>query len=374
MTFLQPYMLWGILAVAIPVAIHFWHQKRGRTIEWAAMRWLGDPTTLRHRGLRLNEVWLMVLRCFLVALLALIISKPVLEWFKNAGGLETIHLVQPDRLVTGTYRFELENAWRAGEKVYWLGAAPEKATGISPMQAVPAPLTYLQQNINALAGGSGKNFKLYFSNDPALADFPKIYIPGEYQLFPVADSSGKKRVSLLENNPARKKAIRVLLENGDAGERRTIEAALVALAGVYGFLFETEYKNNPARHYDWVFTNKPVTHAGAGTKYVVSGAAPKWDAPATVIFLPDSLTLADSRFVESGRFPEWLGELLVRDLNLQPDVGRLSNSQLYALFEKVPSLNAGSEAALRPWLLLLFLGLLIAERLLALRKPSRSHG
>lgn len=372
MALLQPYMLWGMLAVAVPVAIHLWYQKRGKTIEWAAMRWLGEQTTLQHRGLRLNEVWLMLLRCLLIMLIVLILSKPIAGWFKNAGKPEVIHLVQADRLVTSTYRFELEKAQGNGDAIYWLGTPPEKAADLTKMPAIASRSDYLQQSINALSGGNAKDFRLYFRNDNALNT--RVYVPGEYQLFPAADSSQGKQADILKNKPAFKNKIRVLLDYRDSAERHTVRAALSALSEVYGFLFEIEEQKKPASRYDWVFTDRPSSNPQPGTTYVVSGNTPQWNVSARVIQLRDTLRMADSELVESGRLPEWLGDLLVKQLGLSKQDAPLSRNQLNALFEKVAASNAREEAALRPWLLLIFILLMAAERWLALRKTGRSHG
>lgn len=372
MAFLQPYMLWAMMAAAVPVAIHFWYQKRGKTIEWAAMRWLGHPTTLQHRGLRLNEVWLMILRCLLVMLLALISSKPVVDWLRNAGKPEVIHLVQADRLVTDTYRFELEKAQRNGESIYRLGTSPEKVTDLAGITDVPSQSSYLQQNINALAGGNAKDFRLYFRNDGNLEG--RVYVPGEYQLFPAADSSQRKQIDILEKKSVYKNAIKVFLDYRDAAEKQTVRAALSALTEVYGFSFKIEEQKGAAVNHDWVFTDQYHANQQPGTIYVVSGNAQRWNASQQFIQLRDTLRMADSELVESGRLPEWLGDLLVKQLGLRTAKPPLSKSQLNALFEKVLASHAHEEATLRPWLLLVLILLLIAERWLALRKTVGSNG
>ena len=372
MAFLQPYMLWGMLAVAVPVAIHFWYQKKGKTIEWAAMRWLGEQTTLQHRGLRPNELWLMLLRCFLVILLALILSKPVASWFRNAGKPEVIHLVQADRLVTDTYRFELEKAQRNGEPIYWLDTSPDKVDDLAKTTDVSSQPKYLQQNINALATGNAKDFRLYFRNDGSMES--RVYVPGDYQLFPATDSSQRKRADILKNKRLHNGTLRVLLNYRDAAARQTVQAALSALSEVYGFSFKIEQEKSPENQYNLVFTDQQWRNPQPGTTYVVSGNAPQWDVPAQVIQLRDTLRMADSELVESGRLPEWLGDLLVKHLGLRTTSPPLSRSQLNALFEKVAASGAQEEAALRPWLLLILIMLMAAERWLALRKTGRSHG
>lgn len=372
MAFLQPYMLWGMLTVAVPVAIHFWYQKRGKTMEWAAMRWLGEQTTLQHRGLRLHEMWLMILRCLLVILLALILSKPVVDWLANAGKPEVVHLVQADGLVTETFRFELERAERRGEPIYWMGTTPEKAGNLARPEGVTASIAYLQQNINALADGNARDFRLYFLNDGSLN--ARVYVPGIYQLFPATDSSVTRPIDLFKNKPAYKGTIQVLLDYRNAAEAQTVRAALAALAEVYGFAFEIQQKMNPASHHDLVFADHAWTAAQPGTTYVISGNAPQWNMPAQVIQLRDTLRIADSEWVENGRLPEWLGDLVVKQLGLQTNAAPLSKSQLSTFFEKIKPPRGQEQAQLRPWLVLIFILLMAAERWWALHKTVRSDG
>ncbi len=374
MMFLQPYMLWGMLAVAMPVAIHFWYQKKGKTIEWAAMRWLGEQTTLQHRGLRLNEVWLMLLRCLLVALIVLILGKPVAEWLNGAAQPEVVHLIQPDRLVTATYRFELETALKNGEKAYWAGITPETVDALNALPVGGQDLSHLQQNINALAMGKENIFKLYFKNDLSPEALPRVYVPGDYQLFSAADSTHNKPFDLNKTASAARTPVRILLDYRDADEEKTVIAALNALTEMYGFNFELEKQKNPEKRYDWVFTNQPVVDPMPETMYIVSGNIRHWGAPPNVIQLRDSLYISGSELVESGRFPEWLGDLMVKRMKLKADGLFLSKGQLHALFTKIPATNARSEANLRPWLLLILVCLMITERWLALRKPAGNHG
>ncbi|MGV3602245.1 MAG: BatA domain-containing protein [Dyadobacter fermentans] len=373
MTLLQPYMLWGLLAVAIPVAIHFWYQKKGRTIAWAATRWLGEQTALRHRGFRLNEVLLMLLRCLLVALLAFILSKPITDWFGGTERKEVIHVVQADRAVLENYRFELEKALAGDEKMYWLGASPERISRLENVPMKAGDPADLQQNINALAGGFPKFFKLYF-NSALPSDFQRVYVPGAYQLFAFADTASRKSLVLREINAAEKAPIQILLDYSDAGQRQTMSAALAALAKVHGFLFEIETQKNLTKHYDWIFTDQPVQATRSGTTYVVSGNAYQWGAPAQVVQLPERLLMAESQLVETARLPEWLGDLFVKEMGLQKANVPLSTKQLNASFEKSGGSATEQSAVFRPWLLLAWVLLLVAERWLSLLKPVGNNG
>src|SRR5678815_3909118 len=78
LTMNEPYKLWGALAVAIPIAIHFWHRKQGKLLPWAATGWLEEKQQQQSRGLRLDDRWLLLVRCLLVVLLAILLAQPIL--------------------------------------------------------------------------------------------------------------------------------------------------------------------------------------------------------------------------------------------------------------------------------------------------------
>lgn len=395
-------MLWGMLAVVVPVAIHFWYQKMGKTIEWAAMRWLGEQTTLQHRGPRLNEVGLMALRCLLVMLLTLIVSKPISDWRSGSRQPEIIHVVQPTRLVTEVYRFELEQAISRGEKVYWTGTSPVKAGDLRALPVMGEGLSFLQENINALSGGK-KQFNLYFQNNASLESLGKIYIPGGYRLFPAADSALKRKIPYMElasggrlfvdpqtgrllkmsakdrggfeTEPVHAGPLQVLLDFDNEDERKALAAALHALHVVYEWQLDTDETGVAGKHYDWIFTNKPYHEAEAGTAIVVTGEFAKWNAPANMIQLSDSLRLPGSELVESGQLPEWIGSWIINELKLKTNDASLSAGQLNALFESTEDTALAGSLETRKWLILTFILITIAERWLALRKNvERNHG
>lgn len=78
MVFLNSPMLLGLTAVAVPVILHLLHRSRPKLIDWGAMRFLMASLTARSRRLLLEELLLLVLRCLLVALLALAMARPFL--------------------------------------------------------------------------------------------------------------------------------------------------------------------------------------------------------------------------------------------------------------------------------------------------------
>ena len=78
MTFLNWSMLFGLLALAIPILIHLLNRSKPRVMEWAAMRFLMASLTYRSRRILLEELILLVLRCLTLAFIALAMARPFL--------------------------------------------------------------------------------------------------------------------------------------------------------------------------------------------------------------------------------------------------------------------------------------------------------
>lgn len=90
----SPWMLWGLLGVAIPIVIHLLRQRKPRVVPWAAMRFIRAALEKRQRQLRI-ESWLQVLiRGALLACLALALAEPFLERFGlNATSAASVHRI-----------------------------------------------------------------------------------------------------------------------------------------------------------------------------------------------------------------------------------------------------------------------------------------
>ncbi len=79
MSLLAPFALWGLLALALPVALHLRRRRVGRTVQVGSVRHLESLPTAERRGLRLREPWLLLLRSAIIALLVLLLAGPMLD-------------------------------------------------------------------------------------------------------------------------------------------------------------------------------------------------------------------------------------------------------------------------------------------------------
>jgi hypothetical protein len=76
MTFLNPAILLGLLAVSLPVAIHLLSKPRLKRIKWAATKFLLQSVQKNRRRVQMEDVVLLILRALLIALLVLLFARP----------------------------------------------------------------------------------------------------------------------------------------------------------------------------------------------------------------------------------------------------------------------------------------------------------
>src|SRR5262249_10126462 len=74
--FLAPLMLVGVLALAVPIAIHLIGRRRARVVKFAALDFLLATKRRTARRFRLRERVLLITRAIACAALALALAKP----------------------------------------------------------------------------------------------------------------------------------------------------------------------------------------------------------------------------------------------------------------------------------------------------------
>jgi hypothetical protein len=79
MTFLNPFVLFGLAAASIPLLLHLLSQRRLRTVEFSSVRFLKELQRTSMRRLRFRQILLLILRTLLIASLVLAFSRPALR-------------------------------------------------------------------------------------------------------------------------------------------------------------------------------------------------------------------------------------------------------------------------------------------------------
>ncbi|MES2789361.1 MAG: VWA domain-containing protein [Planctomycetota bacterium] len=94
MWFLNSVMLLGLAGVALPVLAHLLSKKKYEVVRWGAMQFLELGRNTQRR-VRLEEMWLMLLRMGLIAILAIALARPWISssWFARQNSTETRDVV-----------------------------------------------------------------------------------------------------------------------------------------------------------------------------------------------------------------------------------------------------------------------------------------
>ena len=87
MSFLQPWLLYGLPIIALPIIIHLINQRRFQTIQWAAMMFLLAAHRMARGYSRLRQWLILLFRTLAIAGLLFAISRPLASgWLGLAGG------------------------------------------------------------------------------------------------------------------------------------------------------------------------------------------------------------------------------------------------------------------------------------------------
>jgi aerotolerance regulator-like protein/VWA domain-containing protein len=76
MSFINPFLLWGLAAASVPIIIHLLNRRRFKHQRWAAMEWLLRAAKQNKRRLQIQNLLLLLLRTLAILLIALAISRP----------------------------------------------------------------------------------------------------------------------------------------------------------------------------------------------------------------------------------------------------------------------------------------------------------
>src|SRR5260370_17173724 len=89
--FVHAAYLWGLAAVALPIIVHLFNQRRPRPLAFGAIEFVLRSQRQKARRLRLRQVLLLALRCLLIAAVACALARPSLR----PRGAETAQAAGP---------------------------------------------------------------------------------------------------------------------------------------------------------------------------------------------------------------------------------------------------------------------------------------
>lgn len=354
MQFLSPYMLWSALAISLPIILHFWHQKKGKIIQWATIQWLLEKDQQPSRGIRLENILILILRCLFLLLLTFFLSKPILNWLNNNKLNKKTHFIQNNKLVSENFKFELDSALKNNEEIYTLGNETRKIKSFNDINThEDLDGINLQLAINKnLKNIDNQEINLYFINSVKLQNLNKIFVPSSFKVHSIVDTTRKSKTPFIqfsednflfinqenqlesstqkqpffEEKPNHIGKINILISK----KNTIIEASLKALSEVYKIDFSIDYQPIENKKYDFIFTNEKLKIDTDLSEKIVEEIANKY--------------------------------------NLKPKNQPLSNQQINSLFEAHKNSNKQNANVLSDSILWILILVLMLERWLSIKK------
>ncbi|PZX55592.1 BatA domain-containing protein [Algoriphagus chordae] len=385
MQFLQPILLWGLLGICIPILIHLWRGKKGQVMYWAAMHWLSTQESSVAKGVRLENILVLLLRILMLVLLVFLLSQVFIPSLSKVSEERIIHLVQPSIQISQEYKFELQQALEKDEELYW---ADENLTEIEDLdelnlagrtediQAALNQIPYEATQLNLYLSNSQNNIgsKNYLSKIK-----PRLFL-GSADLKnsspQVISIDGIKTMELNQNGlldsiaDDQSSADGINLEERDfafymgnvsTSERLFIKASLEAIQDVYGFDFVENEELDEAK---LVFDHELPKGKDSEKLYIISNNF-TFSEQANLVSFSDELDFEHSELVQTGKLPEVILERFLAYSGLEQQDVKLSQTQLESRFLVDKPKNQNKKANLNLILIGLFLLCYAAERYFA---------
>ena len=95
----NPFYLWTLLGLLVPIAIHLWSKREAKIIKMGSIKFLTPSDSKQSSRIKLNELWLFILRMLIITIIAIIISEP--QWQSKSKNSTITYVVDPALLNTG---------------------------------------------------------------------------------------------------------------------------------------------------------------------------------------------------------------------------------------------------------------------------------
>ncbi len=390
MEFLQPIMLLGLLGISIPILIHLWNGRRGRTVSWAAMQWLEVKENKPQKTIKLEQWLLLILRVLLIMIVVFILSNVLLKSLASEPENQALHLVQPSEELVAEFRFEIQQAIEKGEAVYWMDedlspiysledANSDSKNDELQLQKALDEMASKDAEIHLYLVNSSKAFnnKMYFSQVKPilhLSNFislnpssKKIKIEDDKYLtvnyknqLNIVEVSGDATAEFVWD----KSPIPYYVDSVVADQLAEIEAALTAIEEVYLLSFQSVQNAGDAK----LIFDKKVSDQPDPEKLYFVFTHNHFPQYTNIKLLNRSQPEQVDNFTDKARLPEQILENLVLNLGLEPMPVKLSEEQIYQKFLIGQAQPEDQEANTLEILWVMFVLTLIAERILSVRK------
>ncbi|SHE73380.1 BatA domain-containing protein [Pedobacter caeni] len=120
MSLLYPIALFALAGLAIPLIIHLWNVKQGKTLKIGSIALLGDGVPLNSRSYRIADWLLLLLRLLLITLLVFLLAGPYLKRKAGGGNEKGWILMEKNSFSAGykAHQKEIDTLLKAGYQLH----------------------------------------------------------------------------------------------------------------------------------------------------------------------------------------------------------------------------------------------------------------
>jgi hypothetical protein len=131
MAYLQPWMLWVLPAVLLPIIIHLLNRLRYKTVHWAAMIFLLKANRAATRRAKIRQYLLLLFRCLVLLFLIWAMARPLIGGWLGAaaGGAPEAVVILFDRSASMEMRGGGENESKRTHALALLSQAAKQSAG-----------------------------------------------------------------------------------------------------------------------------------------------------------------------------------------------------------------------------------------------------
>ncbi|WP_158288371.1 BatA domain-containing protein [Mucilaginibacter psychrotolerans] len=121
MSFLSPIWFIALAALGIPVLIHLWNIRPGKTLKVGSISLITEASKTTSRSFKLLEILLLILRCLLLALLAFFLAGPLWAWFAPEKKAKGWVLIPKENLKESYQKFkpQVDSLLKAGFEFHY---------------------------------------------------------------------------------------------------------------------------------------------------------------------------------------------------------------------------------------------------------------
>ena len=198
MGFLYPIWLFSIGAVAIPLLIHLWNIRPGRTLKVGSIALIETSSRKTSRSIKLLDLLLLLLRCLLLITVALVLGMPFLQKAGTKAGKGWLLIPKEDfKEAYLHFKPKADSLLQDGYELHYFDAGFKKinitdALSDTAVERPDAVLPYwdLLQELNSIVTGSSPVYLITPALlDKFVGDRPTIPLKLIWQTYTPADST-----------------------------------------------------------------------------------------------------------------------------------------------------------------------------------------